>query len=452
MKSGEKMSTLSEEIEQKEDAEKVEKVDYKMVTFSLAGKDYGVDIMKVKEISKANRFTHVPNAAPYVRGVYNLRGDIISIIDLRIMFNLPAQKHEDQNLENMIILRLEDYLIGVIVDSIDKVVGINSDNIQPPHPIFGDINIKFIQGVVENENRLYLILDVERIFGHNEDEEEEQSQAGPELVQESEEEEAPAEEEKSTALQEGETDYSFIVETLFTFKSFAVSDYNRDWVKERFTRWKESRGSAGQEIQLQSEEDANEFLEEFYSPHTGTLWSDDYRENVKKLLDQYLTPSGSLLAWNPGCGNGYETYSVTTILKELYEESSIKIWAHDSDLMAISTAPNLVLKKEEIPDGMQPYTAESKSGIHMNKEIRDLILFEYHNVFHTNPFPDVDLIVARDLLSFQKKNQQELFIKECSNKLKPGGILIIGANERALSEDFEEITVDSVRAYRKIEQ
>ena len=70
--------------------EQVENIDFKMVAFSLAGKDYSIDIMKVREISKATRFTYVPNSLPYVRGVYNLRGDIISIIDLRTMFNLPS--------------------------------------------------------------------------------------------------------------------------------------------------------------------------------------------------------------------------------------------------------------------------------------------------------------------------------------------------------------------------
>lgn len=65
-------------------------VDFKMVTFSLAGKDYAIDIMRVKEIAKAGNFTYVPNTSPFVLGVYNLRGDIIPIIDLRIFFNIPV--------------------------------------------------------------------------------------------------------------------------------------------------------------------------------------------------------------------------------------------------------------------------------------------------------------------------------------------------------------------------
>ena len=146
-----------------EQKENTEVIDYKMVTFSLGGKDYGIDIMKVKEISKASKFTFVPNSIPFVKGVYNLRGDIISVIDLRVMFNLPVPETNGAP-ENMIILRLEDNVIGVIVDTIDKVIGISSSKIQPPHPLFGDINIKFIKGIVENEEKLYIILDVESIF------------------------------------------------------------------------------------------------------------------------------------------------------------------------------------------------------------------------------------------------------------------------------------------------
>ena len=85
-------------VDSAESAKKVDKVDFKMVTFSLAGKEYGIDIMSVKEIAKAGRFTYVPNAAPFVRGVYNLRGDIISVIDLRIFFHLPAERKLSRSL------------------------------------------------------------------------------------------------------------------------------------------------------------------------------------------------------------------------------------------------------------------------------------------------------------------------------------------------------------------
>ncbi len=437
------MSTISDELKQ-EEAEKVENIDYKMVTFSLAGKDYGIDIMKVKEISKAKRFTFVPNADPYVRGVYNLRGDIISIIDLRIMFNLPAPKREENSFEDMIILRLEDYLIGVIVDSIDKVVGINSESIQPPHPIFGDINIKFIKGVVENEGRLYLILDVEKILGDSSRDEELNAQQ-PQLVKE------PAREpeaEQDEAEKAGEADYAFVVENLLTFRGFHVTGYNRTWVRSRFNEWQQQRSKAGEEIQLQEEEDADNFLQPFYSPYSGTFWGEDYCNSVKEILKQ-LEVQGNLMVWNPGCGAGYETYSLSVTLRESFPNSQIKIWAHDHDLLNISTAPNLVFNSTDIPDEFEDYTVEGKNGLQFNKEIRDTIFFEFHNVLHSNPFPDVDIVVARDVLSFQKENEQDVLVQEFAEKLKPGGILILGTNEAITSELFDDISNGMVRAYKK---
>ena len=119
-------------------------VDFKMVTFALAGKDYAIDILKVKEIAKAGNFTFVPNTAPFLLGVYNLRGEIIPIIDLRIFFNIPVPARAKNKIENMVIINVNDQRFGVVVDSIDKVVGVSKNTIKPPHPIFGDINIKYI--------------------------------------------------------------------------------------------------------------------------------------------------------------------------------------------------------------------------------------------------------------------------------------------------------------------
>ena len=91
-------------------------IDFKMVTFDLAGKDYGIDIMHVKEIAKAGRFTYVPNTAPFVLGVYNLRGEIIPILDLRIFFNIPEP--EDVKECYIVIVGTQEKKIGVMVDTL----------------------------------------------------------------------------------------------------------------------------------------------------------------------------------------------------------------------------------------------------------------------------------------------------------------------------------------------
>ena len=85
-------ATVSEETQDAYLREHISVIDFKMITFSLAEKDYAIDIMKVKEIAKANNFTYVPNTAPFVLGVYNLRGDIIPIIDLRVFFNITVKQ------------------------------------------------------------------------------------------------------------------------------------------------------------------------------------------------------------------------------------------------------------------------------------------------------------------------------------------------------------------------
>ena len=165
------VQSLSQE-ELEEEKKNASVVDYKMVTFSLAGKDYAIDIMKVKEIAKAGNFTYVPNTLPFVLGVYNLRGEIIPIIDLRLFFNIEIPPHDSNVLENMLIVQVGEQFFGVVVDVIDKVVGIQKSTIQPPHPLFGDINIKYISGVVEAQRHLYILLDIDKIFGLRTPEEE----------------------------------------------------------------------------------------------------------------------------------------------------------------------------------------------------------------------------------------------------------------------------------------
>ncbi len=421
--------------------EVVETVDFKMVTFSLAGKDYSIDIMKVKEISHANTFTFVPNALPFVKGVYNLRGDIISIIDLRIMFNLPAPDSTDTRQENLIILRLDDYQLGVVVDSIDKVIGINSANIQPPHPIFGDINIKFIQGVVENEGRLYLILDVEKIFGQDED----FVMMGAPTVSDVGYNDRSDTYRQSGDDQDSNQNIKFIIETLRTFKKFIVSSINREWVYKRFEEWIKIKGSKPENLQLRSESDADEFLASFYSPGTGRFWDDTLRDSFLSLLPEL--GKNTVSVWNPGCGKGYETYSLAVFLRERYPHARIKIWASDNDLLSISNAPNLVFKKDHVPESMDRYTIEQPTGLQFSDDLKDLILFEYHDVMHPNSFLEVDIIVARDIISFMSENDQERLVKEFEEKLRPGGILVIGKNEKLESRGWKYIGNEYITAY-----
>ncbi|MCL2722043.1 MAG: chemotaxis protein CheW [Treponema sp.] len=439
------MAAVIRDLEQvnadlQEQKERVENVDFKMVTFSLSGKDYGVDIMNVKEIAKADKFTYVPNAASFVRGVYNLRGDIIPIIDLRQFFHLPLES-KNEGIENMLILHINDQVYGTIVDKIDKVVGINKDQIQPPHPIFGDINIKYISGVVEKQGDLYIILDVVRIFTVTE-EEKKQSRStvtdGEYYVPP-----PPAGDQTLAQRAAANTAIGFIQESLAALKRFTVTSVNDRWLHKRFSDW--STGRTGEALQLRSSSDAEDFLDNFPSPCSSEFWSESYANAIKKVLTD--TSSANISVWNIGCGKGYETYSFACILKAKYPSANIKIWANDNDIMAVSQAPNMVYDLEELPEYCRPFMVRGSNGYSFNQAIKDSIVFEYHDITNENSLPEVDIILARDVVSFLPAQEQTRIIADFSEKLKTRGIVIMGRNEELTGVIWQSIADDPVSAY-----
>ncbi|GHV84487.1 chemotaxis protein W [Spirochaetia bacterium] len=430
------LETVNAELQQQK--ERVEDVDFKMITFSLGGKDYGVDIMNVKEIAKADKFTYVPNAASYVRGVYNLRGDIIPIIDLRTFFHLPLEKKSD-NIENMLILIINDRVYGTIVDKIDKVVGINTDQIQPPHPIFGDINIKFISGVVEKQGDLYIILDVVRIFSINKEEEK------PRLPDADAYYVPPAQDSGPSAAAQAESAMDFIRQSLPALKQFYPSPVNDTWIRERFADW--SIGRQGPDLQLKDVKEADDFLSRFYSPSSGSFWHDDYAAAVKAVLPNIN--SALIQVWNPGCGKGYETFSFACILKTRYPNTRFKIWANDNDIMAISQAPNMIFELDEVPEYCRTHMVRGSNGYTFNQEIKDSILFEYHDILNDNSLPDLDIILARDMLSFLPLQEQDKLVNECTEKLKGQGFLILGEHEELAETEWRPMAKPPVSAFMK---
>ena len=429
----EKIVTLNNEAEDTIDSRKesVVNIDFKMVAFSLAGKDYAIDILKVKEIAKAGRFTYVPNTSPFVLGVYNLRGEIIPIIDLRLFFNIDVPERTGNEIENMIIVTVEDQIFGVVVDAIDKVVGIQKSTIQPPHPLFGDISIKYIAGVVESANHLYILLDIDRIFGSKAPKIE---KSFYQMEQSAVNYEKPAEKKVQQVIQpvkpvieEPKTiDFSFIKDGLQNFRKFTASSINMDWIKDRYTDWEKERGT---NLQLTSDADADAFLQTFYSKHSGAFWSEAYANEVYENLPN--NEARQIVVWNPGCGKGYETYSLACILKKKYPDARIKIYAHEVDLLSISNAPLLTLPADIAESWYKPFVSKTVSGEYtFIQPIKDMILFEYHDCMHTNAMPAVDIIFARDVLSFMNEQAQKDLLSEFGEKVKGNGCLVLGDNEQ----------------------
>ena len=393
MENIEETATLTAQKIEEARNEHISATDFKMVTFTLAGKDYAIDIMKVKEIAKANRFTYVPNTAPFVLGVYNLRGDIIPIIDLRLFFNIEVPESKSADLENLIIVTIEEQTFGVVVDSIEKVVAIHSSTIQPPHPLFGDINIKYIYGVVESNNRLYILLDIDRIFGTKSHVQNEQKLSLVKTSTEKVELESGSKKASNAPgknAQAGKNlDLSFIVDSLSKIKKFNVTSLNEQWVNARFTEWQDERKDKS--LQLADEKDADAFLNPFYSPCNLQFWSKAYADLIYKCLPE--TSAKQINVWNIGCAKGYESFSLACLLKKRYPDARVRIYAHDTDLLCVSNAPLLTVPPAFASDWYAPYLTKTVSGdATFSQEIKDMVLFEYHDCLHNNSLPDVDII------------------------------------------------------------
>lgn len=453
--------------EQSQERKKQMNIDFKMVTFSLSGKDYAIDIMNVKEIAKAGHFTYVPNTLPFVVGVYNLRGEIIPILDMRLFFNIPIDTTRKVDLQNLLILRFEEQIFGIIVDKIDKVVGIQKSTIQPPHPLFGDINVKYISGVVEADKRLYILLDIGRIFlRHTSEEQSKQKDVDVVTTNNSATKEISRNvtqpvnvpknnvvtsevvvEEKKEVQKTFDNEYKFILESLKNYKKFVSSPINENWTKHRFDEWLKERGETN--IQLKNSEDATTFLSSFWSTDTSVFWSEKYADAIYALLPD--NAAKQIVVWNPGCAKGAETYSLACVLKKRYPDAKIRLYAQDVDLLNVSNAPSLKVSEDYANTWLSPYLSKTANGsLTFSQEIKDSIMFEYHDCQNSNALPMTDIIFARDLLSCLEVDVQNTVISDFDEKLKGNGILILGENESIAGvSNFMEVTVGSLTAYKK---
>jgi len=360
---------------------------------------------------------------------------------------MPIEKKKD-GLENMLILHIKDRVYGAIVDKIDKVVGINSETIQPPHPMFGEINIKFITGVVEKQGDLYVILDVVKMFTQKE---EEKQKSITTIQQEGSRENyivpppLSPDQAKAKLAVIADTAIGFIKESLAALKQFYASPLNNDWIRKQFADWSSTRSEA--DLQLKNAADADTYLSSFYSPNTGKLWGADYASRIKDVLPNLS--SNNIQVWDIGCGNGYETFSFACILKSRYPDGRIKIWANDNDLMSIANAPNMTFNLKDVPEYCRSFMVEGRNGLSFNQVIKDSIVFEYHDVLNTNQLPDLDIILARDILSFFSVENQNRLISEFMEKLKNRGLVIVGTNEILPEGVWQAIGTDTVSAFTR---
>ena len=141
-----------------------------LVTFQLGEELYGINIMDVKEIVRVQTIRAIPNAPVYVEGIFNLRSEIIPIINLHKRFHLKrvVNSEEDELLSGFIIIDIDGMKLGVIIDRVSRVVTIEKEDIQPPPQMLSGIGAEYIQGVVRQEQGYLIILNIRDLFNPKE--------------------------------------------------------------------------------------------------------------------------------------------------------------------------------------------------------------------------------------------------------------------------------------------
>ena len=139
---------------------------FQLVTFQLGEELYGVNIMDVKEIVKIQNVRPIPHAPHYVEGIFNLRGEIIPVINLHKRFRLekPAEEDYDAEMGGLVIPNLDGIKISIIIDRISRVVMIDSSEVKPPPQMLTGIGSEYIHGVTQKENGYLIVLDIRKLF------------------------------------------------------------------------------------------------------------------------------------------------------------------------------------------------------------------------------------------------------------------------------------------------
>jgi purine-binding chemotaxis protein CheW len=135
------------------------------LSFFLGGQEYATDILRVQEIKGWDTVTRVPYSPSYILGVINLRGAIVPVVDLRVRFALESAPFDCATV--VIVVRVAgvrgERIVGLVVDAVSDVYSFSAANIQPPPEAVGSIDHMFVLGLAKHEDKLVIILDIERL-------------------------------------------------------------------------------------------------------------------------------------------------------------------------------------------------------------------------------------------------------------------------------------------------
>lgn len=138
----------------------------KYLTFVLCGEEYGIEILKVREIIGIMNITPVPQTPNYIKGVINLRGKVIPVVDLRLKFGFKEMYHTIETC--IIVVEVRNKLTGVIVDTVSEVLDVSSEGLEPAPHLGEGINTEIFLGMAKIKNKVKILLDIDKVLGTKE--------------------------------------------------------------------------------------------------------------------------------------------------------------------------------------------------------------------------------------------------------------------------------------------
>ncbi len=144
----------------------IKETTWEALAFRLGNEEYGVDILKVQEIRGHDPVTRIANAPDFIKGVVNLRGIIVPIVDLRLRFRLDTSGSEQFNV--VIVLNIADRVIGMVVDSVSDVIRLAPADIRPAPQMGTAFDTDFLLGLGTIDERMLILLDIERLLSSSE--------------------------------------------------------------------------------------------------------------------------------------------------------------------------------------------------------------------------------------------------------------------------------------------
>ena len=138
----------------------------KYLTFVLAEEEYGLEILKVREIISTMQITTVPRMPDFVKGVVNLRGKVIPVMDLRLKFGFEAPEQTEETC--IIVVDVDGVEMGIVVDKVSEVLDIAEQDIEDAPSFGSDVDTEFILGMGKAEGRVTILLDIGKVFAESE--------------------------------------------------------------------------------------------------------------------------------------------------------------------------------------------------------------------------------------------------------------------------------------------